>query len=175
MDPRPLLQGHTRDLGGGFVVRRRLPSAQRLALGPLLFFGHFGPVTVYPGGNHGVRRHPHIGLATVTCLFEGATLHHDCPGAVQRIEPGFAHTPASAIPVCGCSGATARVALIGGQPLGWRFMVCNSASSRKEHIVQAQDDWRAQRFDRVPDESDCIPLPQGQNLKLARQAWPTAS
>ena len=61
-------------------------------------------------------------------------------------------------PLLGAPGA-ARVVLIGGQPLGRRFMVWNFVSSRKERIVQAQDDWRAQRFDPVPGETDYIPLP----------------
>jgi len=58
--------------------------------------------------------------------------------------------------------ADARVMLIGGQPLGRRFMVWNFVCSRKERIVQAQDDWRAQqlqRFDPVPGETEYIPLP----------------
>jgi redox-sensitive bicupin YhaK (pirin superfamily) len=285
MTSRLLLQGHTKDLGGGFTVRRLLPSAQRQAVGPFLFFDHFGPVTAQPAENHDVRPHPHIGLATVTYLFEGAMLHRDSTGVVQRIEPGainwmtagrgivhsertpddlkarvrrshglqlwaalpvedeeiepsFAHTPASAIPrveaggatvrvligqAYGCEspvptrsptlyldialragasltlplaaeralyavdapltldgepvaarrmvvlhereqpvlGATAdvRVVLVGGQPLGQRFMVWNFVSSRKERIVQAQDDWRAQRFAPVPGETEFIPLP----------------
>ena len=285
MDPRLALQGHPKDLGGGFVVRRLLPAAQRQAVGPFLFFDHFGPVTARPGDNHDVRPHPHIGLATVTYLFEGAMLHRDSTGAVQRIEPGainwmtagrgivhsertpdelrgltrtshglqlwaalpvedeeiepsFAHTPASAIPAVDSGGAlarvligeafgrrspvatrsptlhldiallagaalklplaeeralysvdapftldgqvqpaqqlvllrpgeqpllgapgAARVVLIGGQPLGRRFMSWNFVASRKERIVQAQDDWRAQRFDPVPGETDYIPLP----------------
>jgi hypothetical protein len=286
MNPRLALQGHPKDLGGGFVVRRLLPSAQRQTVGPFLFFDHFGPVTAQPGDNHDVRPHPHIGLATVTYLFEGAMQHRDSTGTVQRIEPGainwmtagrgivhsertpedqraqtrrshglqlwaalpaedeeiepsFAHTPASAIPAHDSGGATARVligeafdrrspvatrspmlyldialragaalklplaeeralyavdapftldgqelpahqlvvlhpgeqpllgapgtarvVLIGGQPLGRRFMVWNFVSSRKERIVQAQDDWRAQRFDPVPGETEYIPLPQ---------------
>jgi redox-sensitive bicupin YhaK (pirin superfamily) len=88
MNPRPILTPHEKDLGGGFRVRRVLPSAQRQAVGPFLFFDHFGPVTAQPAENHDVRPHPHIGLATVTYLFEGAMLHRDSTGAVQRIEPG---------------------------------------------------------------------------------------
>ena len=76
------------DLGGGFVVRRLLPSALRQAVGPFVFFDHFGPVQAQPGDNHDVRPHPHIGLATVTYLFEGAMQHADSTGAVQRMEPG---------------------------------------------------------------------------------------
>jgi redox-sensitive bicupin YhaK (pirin superfamily) len=82
------LRAHLKDLGGGFVVRRLLPAAQRQAVGPFLFFDHFGPVTAAAGDNHDVRPHPHIGLATVTYLFEGAMQHRDSTGAVQRIEPG---------------------------------------------------------------------------------------
>lgn len=82
------LTGHDKDLGGGFMVRRLLPAAQKQAVGPFLFFDHFGPVTVNPGENHDVRRHPHIGLATVTYLFEGAIVHRDSLGSEQRIEPG---------------------------------------------------------------------------------------
>lgn len=83
-----LLAAHAKDLGGGFVVRRLLPAAQRQAVGPFLFFDHFGPVTVTPADNHDVRPHPHIGLATVTYLFEGVILHRDNLGYSQRIEPG---------------------------------------------------------------------------------------
>src|SRR4051794_6492023 len=64
MNPtRVLLSPHSKDLGGGFTVRRLLPSAQRQAVGPFLFFDHFGPITARPEDNHDVRPHPHIGLA----------------------------------------------------------------------------------------------------------------
>ncbi|MEP6789844.1 MAG: pirin family protein [Ramlibacter sp.] len=82
------LAGHTRDLGGGFTVRRLLPAASRRSVGPFVFFDHFGPVTELPGVNHDVRPHPHIGLATVTYLFEGAMMHRDSLGNEQLIAPG---------------------------------------------------------------------------------------
>jgi len=281
-----LILPHAKDLGGGFTVRRTLPSAQRQAVGPFLFFDHFGPITAAPGDNHDVRPHPHIGLATVTYLFEGAMMHRDSTGVVQRIEPGainwmtagrgivhsertpddlrgvarrshglqlwsalpvaheedapqFQHTPAGEIPEVSVAGARvrvligeafgrrspvatlsptlyldlalapgasltlpdaaqeravysvdrpfriegmevpaftmvvlaertepaltapqgARIALVGGTPLGHRFMVWNFVSSRRERILQAQDDWQAQRFERVPGETEFIPLP----------------
>lgn len=274
------------DLGGGFTVRRVLPAVQRQAIGPFVFFDHFGPVTAQPGDNHDVRPHPHIGLATVTYLLEGAMMHRDSTGVVQRIEPGainwmtagrgivhsertpddlrsstrrshgfqlwsalpaeheedapsFAHTPASAIPEVQLPGATVRVLigtafgatspvatlsptlylalaldagalltipdaaqergiysvdgplevdgellepgqmlvlepgstptlcarestrvmLLGGAPLGHRHIVWNFVSSRKARILQAQDDWEAQRFPTVPGETEFIPLP----------------
>jgi redox-sensitive bicupin YhaK (pirin superfamily) len=83
-----MLSGHQKDLGGGFLVRRLLPAAARRSVGPFIFFDHFGPVLEAPGVNHDVRPHPHIGLATVTYLFEGAMLHRDSIGSLQLIEPG---------------------------------------------------------------------------------------
>ncbi|MGV8805264.1 MAG: pirin family protein [Polaromonas sp.] len=86
----PLLRltGQDKDLGGGFIVRRLLPAARRQSVGPFVFFDHFGPLDVAPGASHDVRPHPHMGLATVTYLFEGAVMHRDSLGSVQRIEPG---------------------------------------------------------------------------------------
>lgn len=82
------LTGHEKDLGGGFIVRRVLPATARRNVGPFIFFDHFGPVTEAPGREHDVRPHPHIGLATVTYLFEGAMMHRDSIGSSQLIEPG---------------------------------------------------------------------------------------
>ena len=274
------------DLGGGFVVRRLLPSAQRQAVGPFVFFDHFGPVQAQPGDNHDVRPHPHIGLSTVTYLFEGAMQHRDSTGAVQRMAPGqlnwmragrgivhsertpddlrqqprvahglqlwmalpaeqeecepaFFHLPADAIPQVELPGAcvrvlagsawgltspapalsptiyldlqlqagatlalpadyaeralyaldegctldgvalpaqhmqvlapgsvpqlqaqgAARLVLIGGAPLGPRFIVWNFVSSRKERVLQARDDWMAQRFPALAGETEYIPYP----------------
>lgn len=287
-----LLKAHSKDLGGGFVVRRLLPAAQRQAVGPFIFFDHFGPVTVQPTDDHDVRPHPHIGLATLTYLFEGVILHRDNlgpNGTVQRIEPGainwmtagsgivhserrppeeahssyvnhglqlwlalpadqeqvparFHHTPASAIPELNQQGATvrvlvgeafgatspvatlsptlyldvrlpagahwtlpvlaaeqavygvegsmavngqvlephtmavlsesvhitageqgARLVVIGGQPLGRRFMWWNFVSSSKERIAHATAAW--ERMDasagmgQVPGETERIPAP----------------
>ncbi|MEO7128087.1 MAG: pirin family protein [Rhodoferax sp.] len=88
MSAQLVLAGHLHDLGGGFMVRRLLPAVQRQSIGPFLFFDYFGPVLEQPDANHDVRPHPHIGLSTVTYLFEGAVLHRDSLGSVQKIEPG---------------------------------------------------------------------------------------
>ena len=82
------LEGVDRNLGGGFQVRRLLPHAERRTVGPFVFLDHFGPLEITPAMNTDVRPHPHIGLATVTFLLEGAMLHRDSLGYVQRIEPG---------------------------------------------------------------------------------------
>ncbi|HEV7575568.1 MAG TPA: pirin family protein [Caldimonas sp.] len=279
-----------RDLGGGFMVRRLLPQADRRAVGPFVFFDHFGPIDVAPGAHHDVRPHPHIGLATLTYLLEGAIMHRDSTGVVQRIEPGavnwmsagrgivhsertpkelvdrahrshglqlwialpaaledaapsFQHVPAERIPSVRIPGATAhvvagsafgatspvetasptlavvldcdvasgasialpaadageralyaldhpievdgiaipeftmvvlapgttpelsaprggRVVLVGGESLGHRFLSWNFVATTRERIRAAEDDWRAQRFPRVPGETEFIPLPE---------------
>ncbi|MET3135033.1 redox-sensitive bicupin YhaK (pirin superfamily) [Oxalobacteraceae bacterium GrIS 1.11] len=281
-----VLKSHEKDLGGGLVVRRLLPSVVQQAVGPFLFFDHFGPMDVAPDANHDVRPHPHIGLATVTYLFEGAMDHRDSIGSFQRIEPGainwmtagrgivhsertpkdlagtphrthglqlwaalplaheqdepsFTHTPQSAIPVRDvdgavvrvligsafgltspvrtysqtlyldislpagqvlaladlpveaaiypisgeievdgvalaahtmalldadnaplvCAASAARFVVIGGEPIGHRFIYWNFVASSKEAIAQASDDWTAQRLGQVPGETEWIPLP----------------
>jgi len=78
-----------RDLGG-FEVGRVLPFAQRRMVGPFVFFDHIGPVD-FPAGiprTFDVRPHPHIGLATVTYLFDGEIMHRDSVGSEQAIRPG---------------------------------------------------------------------------------------
>lgn len=285
MTTRTSLHPHTKDLGGGFTVKRLLPAAAKAAVGPFVFFDHFGPVDAGPDDEHDVRPHPHIGLATVTYLFEGAMQHADSTGVVQRIEPGavnwmtagrgivhsertppelrgrarrshglqlwvalpaedeelpcsFVHTPASELPELEVGGARVRVlvgtafgatspvavrspmlyldlalsagdafplplaeeralyvvdgaveldgqpvarhtmvllppgdepllsassdaqaVLIGGAPLGHRYMWWNFVSSRQERIAQAAADWDAGRFEAVPGETEFIPLP----------------
>jgi len=82
------IKGKTHDLGDGFMVARMLPQAARRSVGPFLFFDYFGPVDFPPGKGVDVRPHPHVGLATVTYLFEGAQMHRDTLGSVQEIKPG---------------------------------------------------------------------------------------
>jgi redox-sensitive bicupin YhaK (pirin superfamily) len=76
------------DLGDGFVVRRMLPSAHRRTVGPFVFFDHIGPVELAPGRGVDVRPHPHIGLSTMTYLFDGVFTHRDNTGVIQDIRPG---------------------------------------------------------------------------------------
>jgi len=88
MPPAPaILTPRTHDLGG-FDVRRVLPAFPQKMVGPFIFFDHMGPARFAPGQGVDVRPHPHIGLATVTYLFEGSFMHRDSLGTVQRIDPG---------------------------------------------------------------------------------------
>lgn len=82
------IKGKTHDLGDGFFVTRLLPQIGRRSIGPFVFFDYFGPVDFPPGRGIDVRPHPHIGLATVTYLFEGSQMHRDTLGSVQEIKPG---------------------------------------------------------------------------------------
>src|ERR1017187_7276239 len=78
----------TVDLGDGFSVRRALPSARSRMVGPFIFFDHFGPAEFRAGNGLDVRPHPHIGLATVTYLFDGEITHRDSLGTLMVIRPG---------------------------------------------------------------------------------------
>src|SRR5690606_7442744 len=76
-----------RDIGN-FEVRRALPQARRQMVGPFIFLDQMGPAVMAPGSGMDVRPHPHIGLATVTYLFEGAIMHRDSEGNALEILPG---------------------------------------------------------------------------------------
>lgn len=281
-----LVRGRAADLGDGFTVLRLLPHAAQRAVGPFVFVDHFGPAVLAPGRGMDVRPHPHIGLATVTYLFDGAVLHRDSIGSVQRIEPGavnwmvagrgivhsertpddvrrrghvlhgmqtwvalpagqeedapsFEHHPAESLPRIERPGARlhlligrllgesapvamrsdtlycaleldadaqfslppehveravyvvdgritvdgepveahqlavlaasstvelaahrpARAMLLGGAPLGERFIWWNFVSTRRERIEQAKADWAAQRIGAIEGETDTVPLP----------------
>jgi redox-sensitive bicupin YhaK (pirin superfamily) len=73
---------------GGFAVRRALPHVKRRMVGPFIFFDHFGPVEFRAGQGIDVRPHPHIGLATVSFLFDGEIMHRDSLGSDKAIHPG---------------------------------------------------------------------------------------
>ena len=82
-----LVQPRVHDLGG-FQVRRAVPSLQARSVGPFVFVDHMGPALFEPGRGIDVRPHPHIGLATVTYLWDGALRHRDTLGSLQDILPG---------------------------------------------------------------------------------------
>lgn len=272
---------------GGFQVQRALPTAKKRMVGPFVFLDQMGPAMLGANNALDVAPHPHIGLATVTYLFDGEILHRDSIGSVQSILPGavnwmtagsgvvhsertppekrnvqhrvfglqmwvalpqadeesaptFVHHSANELPVVEHEGVSARVVigslfgetapvktfqemiyvdvalaaeaklpfparheeraaylvegeieiggttfvapnlvvfktgvavtmcakssvrmtLLGGDAMdGPRFIWWNFVSSSRERIEQAKEDWRQGRFDRVPGESERIPLP----------------
>jgi redox-sensitive bicupin YhaK (pirin superfamily) len=282
-----ILKPHVKDLGG-FTVKRLLPGYPHKMVGPFIFFDHIGPAEFAPGAEGiAVRPHPHIGLATVTYLFEGAILHRDSLGSVQPIHPGdvnwmtagqgivhsertppelrrtggplhgiqtwvalpksqentapsFEHHPAATLPVIAAPGVTlrliagsafgktspaasaaalfyataemragarfimpaehqeravypvegavridgqacapqnmivlpggrettieaendSRLMLLGGKAMdGDRLIWWNFVASSREAIEEAKQRWREQRFGKVPEETEWIPLP----------------
>lgn len=86
-DVETLIIPRARDLGG-FEVRRALPSPQRQMVGPFIFFDQMGPAEFITDGGIDVRPHPHIGLGTVTYLYQGEFEHRDSLGTHQMIHPG---------------------------------------------------------------------------------------
>ena len=272
---------------GGFIVRRLLPSKDCHAVGPWVFFDHFGPTTFPAGQGVDVIPHPHINLSTVTYLFEGEIIHRDTLGSVQPIRPGainfmcagrgiahsertdssvragghsvhgvqlwcampedheerestFSHYSPDKLPTAIMEGVNVRVmmgdafglsspvetfsptlyaeadlsagailsvaavfgelaiypvsgqiyvgntmisehqlavlepgrdvqvraddagriVIIGGEPLGKRYMWWNFVSSRSSRIDKAKDDWRHQRYGKIPGESEYATLPK---------------
>ncbi|MCB9614865.1 MAG: pirin family protein [Sandaracinus sp.] len=281
-----VIEGRARDLGG-FEVRRVLPAPKRRRVGPFVFLDEMGPASFPPGTGMDVRPHPHIGLATVTWLYEGRITHRDSlgfevdivPGEVnwmtagrgivhserippserakgarlhglqvwvalpvehEETEPEFHHHERSELPtleregvrmtliaghaygerspvrtyssmyylagdaleetsihlpkehperalyvvsgramIGGASygagqmvvftegsdptihlGEGTRFALLGGEPVGERFMFWNFVASTKEKLEAAKDAWREDRFPKVPNEHERIPLPE---------------
>lgn len=84
---KTLIIPRTSDIGS-FEVRRALPSSRRRMVGPFIFFDRMGPAVLRAGKAMDVRPHPHIGLATVTYLFDGKIRHRDSLGTEMVIEPG---------------------------------------------------------------------------------------
>ncbi len=279
-----IIEPQEKDLGE-FTVRRVLPAPEKQMVGSFIFFDHMGPAEFPPGQGIQVRPHPHIGIATVTYLFEGEIMHADSLGFVQAIQcgavnlmttgsgmvhseragddlnetsrlhgiqswmalpvdeqerdPAFQHYPAADIPevevgsvtvrviigeaygktspvhaysstlyleyvmpkgsqvalpdqydeigayvvsgsvsidgrsygegvmAVGCDGAAvtltaeeeSRVMVVGGEPLGERYLYWNFVSSSRERIEKAKSDWREGKFGQVPGETEFIPLP----------------
>lgn len=82
------IAGRAHDLGDGMMVHRLLPTLETRRVGPFVFFDHLAPASFVPGRGMDVRPHPHIGLSTLTWLFEGAIRHRDSLGSVADIRPG---------------------------------------------------------------------------------------
>ncbi|MEM9073520.1 MAG: pirin family protein, partial [Myxococcota bacterium] len=83
-----VVTGKPKDLGGGAMVLRSLPTARLRHVGPFVFLDHFGPNKIPAGGGVDIRPHPHINLATCSFLFAGGVLHQDSVGSRQVVEAG---------------------------------------------------------------------------------------
>jgi redox-sensitive bicupin YhaK (pirin superfamily) len=154
-----LLEPAHRELAPGFAVRRALPVAARRSIGPFVFFDHFGPVRLDRAETADVRPHPHIGLATVTWLFDGEILHRDSLGSVQSIRPGDVDWMVAGRGIVRALEPS-TIAVFGGEPPdGPRFVWWNFVASSRERIEAAKARWRDDRFDPIAGETGRIPLP----------------
>lgn len=106
---------------GGLVVGRVLPVAQQRAVGPVVFLDHMGPAQIEPGRGFDVRPHPHIGLATLTYLYEGEQVHRDSLGVVQTLLPHDANLMIAGRGVVHSERATPRMREHGGPLHGLQF------------------------------------------------------
>ncbi|HET8730892.1 MAG TPA: pirin family protein [Moraxellaceae bacterium] len=113
----------TRKNLGALTVERLLPAAARQAVGPFLFLDHIGPATLAPGQGVDVPPHPHIGLATVTYLFEGALLHRDSLGSVQEIHPGDVNWMTAGAGIAHSERTPAHLRAVGSRIHGLQFWV----------------------------------------------------
>ena len=105
-----LIEPRAVPLGGprAMTVRRTLPSKQRSLIGPFCFADHYGPDAVDETGGMDVPPHPHIGLQTVTWLFEGRVLHQDALGSVQEVRPGQLNLMTAGHGICHSEEGTVR-------------------------------------------------------------------
>lgn len=106
-----------RDLGG-FEVRRALPSSKRRMVGPFIFFDQMGPAEFLTGQGIDVRPHPHIGLATVTYLFDGEIMHRDSLGTELAIKPGALNLMSAGRGIVHSERATEHTKAFGGKMFG---------------------------------------------------------
>ncbi len=136
-----LIKPATKDLGD-FTVRRSLPDPRRQRVGPFIFFDHMGPANFPPDAGVNVRAHPHIGLATVTYLFEGEILHRDSLGFVQAIRPGAVNWMTAGKGIVHSEKVTPEVKASGQQLHGLQVWV--ALPSDREEIEP--------RFEHYPDE-----------------------
>ncbi|MGO4706648.1 pirin family protein [Microvirga sp. 2MCAF38] len=138
-----------RDLGDGFSVRRALPHGKRQMVGPFIFFDHFGPVQFIAGHGMDVRPHPHIGLATVTYLFDGRITHRDSNGNIQDIAPGAMNLMTAGRGIAH-SERSPEAERHGGRMLGLQSWIALPAG--KEEIAPSFQHYDAARLPTIEDK-----------------------
>ena len=124
-----IVSSRVRDLVDGFKVRRVLPAAGRRMVGPFIFLDQMGPEILRDGQGLDVAPHPHIGLATVTYMFEGELLHRDSLGSTQPIHPGDVNWMTAGRGIVHSERTPAELRSSGGPMLGLQCWV----ALRREH------------------------------------------
>jgi redox-sensitive bicupin YhaK (pirin superfamily) len=128
---RHTLEAKEIDLGG-LVVGRVLPVAQQRSLGPFVFLDHMGPHQMKPGGGFDVRPHPHIGLATLTYLYEGDSVHRDSMGIVQAVLPGDVNVMSAGHGVVHSERSSVRMRTEGGPMNGLQYWLALPAANEDD-------------------------------------------
>ena len=141
-------------IGDGAEVRRLLPQRTLRTIGAWCFLDHFGPDEVSRGPGMQVSPHPHIGLQTVSWLFQGLVLHRDSLGSRQLIRPGDLNLMTAGLSEISLSPAGGRVLarffVIGGVPFGEPLLMWwNFVARDGEEITRARADWVAGCFPEV--------------------------
>ncbi len=126
-----VIGGRRRQLGGDFSVLRVLPAGHRQMVGPFIFLDQMGPITLPPGTGLDVRPHPHIGLATVTYLYEGAIRHRDSLGYVQDILAGDVNWMVAGRGIVHSERSAPEVRASGGRLLGLQCWVALPKSAEE--------------------------------------------
>lgn len=151
---------------GALTVSRLLPAASRQAVGPFIFLDHMGPAFFAPGEGVDVPPHPHIGLATVTYLFEGALLHRDSLGSVQEIHPGDVNWMTAGAGIAHSERTPASLRMDGTRLHGLQFWVALPAA--QEQVAPSFQHQPAPSLPRVDGRGYTLTL-------LAGQAWGLSS
>src|SRR6185436_417384 len=160
-----VIEGRPRDLGG-FSVQRVLPARERRSVGPFVFFDHFGPMTLPPGVGMDVRPHPHIGLATVTYLFEGEMVHRDSIGSHQVIRAGDVNWMTAGRGIVHSERSSAPERALGARGHGLQLWV----GLPREHEESAPSFAHHER-----DSLPSLPAPGLERRLIAGTAWGVSS
>lgn len=162
------IEASTTTLGEGMKIRRAIPTRERRMVGPWCFLDHFGPVDVSQGKGMRVGPHPHIGLQTVTWLYEGVIFHRDSLGSQQPIVPGQLNLMTSGR---GISHSEESPAARPPGMHGLQFWIALPDDAR--HIAPAFDHYSS--LPRVQHDGLCCTVLVGQALGAtspARMHWP---
>lgn len=148
-----LIEGRERELGG-LAVRRVLPHMRQRSVGPFIFIDQMGPAEFAPGQGIDVRPHPHINLATVTFLFEGAISHRDSLGSVKDIVPGDVNWMVAGSGITHSERSPARLRAHGHRLFGLQTWVA----------LPAEHEEVAPSFSHYPAE--CLPRIESAGVRL---------
>ncbi|HYD15577.1 MAG TPA: pirin family protein [Hyphomicrobium sp.] len=144
---------------GGFEVRRALPAAEKQMVGPFIFFDQMGPAEFLIGNGIDVRPHPHIGLATVTYLFDGELMHRDSLGTELEIKPGALNLMSAGRGIVHSERSSANARAAGSQLFGIQAWAALPKSHEEDEPAFAH--YEATSLPRITGEGKTVRLIMG--------------